>query len=389
MACSNCFNGCTEITSDKCVKYTGVDVPLLDIKNGDSLSYVEQTLIGFLASALDGTGIVITISPSDYCTLVTQYLNDCGDVTLVTLSKALVKAACDLQAQLTAYETSTNATLLTITNALTALNANYDLPVDVNCTLVGVTPSSDTHDILQAVIYKLCSIATNYVKLADLNSLIQSYLESQSVANKAYTKMVPYTVVEYYGPTSNYPAVGDFFDANGVGQGYWQKVYLCNGYNGLTPDKRGRVAVGAISGVPGPALNPAVDPAVDPTFNPNYTVGIPVGANSTTLTTSQIPSHTHAPTVTQYTHTHFTAKYNTGTSGNAGVPTASLPVASSVDSGITSAYIMNSSNLGTADVGLTSPNTSNVGVSIANAGGGQAHSNVQPVLPCYYIMYIP
>ncbi|BCU97892.1 MAG: hypothetical protein CM15mV19_1420 [uncultured marine virus] len=45
--CSNCYNGCTEITSDKCVKYTGVDVPILGIKNGDSLSYVEQALITF------------------------------------------------------------------------------------------------------------------------------------------------------------------------------------------------------------------------------------------------------------------------------------------------------------------------------------------------------
>ena len=45
--CSNCYNGCVEITSDKCIKYTGVDVPILGIKNGDSLSFIEQSLITF------------------------------------------------------------------------------------------------------------------------------------------------------------------------------------------------------------------------------------------------------------------------------------------------------------------------------------------------------
>ena len=65
--CSNCYNGCTEITSDKCVKYTGVDVPILGIKTGDSLSFVEQALITFLGSTLDGTGIQPVVPPSDIC----------------------------------------------------------------------------------------------------------------------------------------------------------------------------------------------------------------------------------------------------------------------------------------------------------------------------------
>ena len=55
--CSNCYNGCTEIVSDRCVKYTGIDVPVLGIQTGDSLSFVEQALITFLTSTLDGTGI--------------------------------------------------------------------------------------------------------------------------------------------------------------------------------------------------------------------------------------------------------------------------------------------------------------------------------------------
>ena len=55
--CNNCFNGCTEIVSDRCVKYTGIAIPSLGIQTGDTLSFVEQALSTFLLSALNGTGI--------------------------------------------------------------------------------------------------------------------------------------------------------------------------------------------------------------------------------------------------------------------------------------------------------------------------------------------
>ena len=73
MSCSNCFNGCVETTSDKCVKYTGIDVPILGIKKGDSLSYVEQALIEFLTSTLDGSGIKLDI-PEAYNKAIRHYV---------------------------------------------------------------------------------------------------------------------------------------------------------------------------------------------------------------------------------------------------------------------------------------------------------------------------
>jgi hypothetical protein len=42
--------------------------------------------------------------------------------------------------------------------------------------------------------------------------------------------MVPYSVLEYYGPLNN-------FDVTGKGLGDWDKVYLCNGLNSI-PIKR-------------------------------------------------------------------------------------------------------------------------------------------------------
>ena len=95
MSWSNCYNGCTEIVSDKCVRYTGIDVPVLGIKTGDSLSYVEQCIITFLTSTLDGTGIKLTIDPDIICTLVNTYLPDCEDLNALNLFKALIQATCD------------------------------------------------------------------------------------------------------------------------------------------------------------------------------------------------------------------------------------------------------------------------------------------------------
>jgi hypothetical protein len=363
MACSNCYNGCAEIVSDKCVKYTGIDVPVLGIQSGDSLSYVEQALIEFLTAAIDGTGIKINIPPSHLCELVTKYIPDCGEITAVVLFDALIQAACDLQNQIDA-----------ITTELDVLNADYN----VDC-LSGVTPSSDTHAVLQAVISKLCivdsdltafevDVNTNFVKLADLNTLIQAYLDSITPAiTQQYQKMVPYTVVEYYGPLTNFDGTG-----KGVAGLGWDKVYLCNGLNG-TPDKRGRLPVGAISGVPGGPLDPAVVPGG---FNPNYTLNYTTGTNSFSITNAnQLPPHTHAATsvVTDPGHTH---------TGTAAGPYAGPDLSGGFDGG---------GNIWKNRPITVNNNVTGITVTTTNAtvGTNSPIGHIPPVLACYYIMYIP
>ena len=225
--CSNCYNGCTEIVSDRCVKYTGINVPVLGIQTGDSLSFVEQSLITFLTSALNGTGINPIIDPQIICDLVQANLPTCGDLSLNDILSALIKSTCDLQEQVDI-----------IAADLAILNADYS----IGC-LSGVTASSDTHAVVQAIINKVCQlqvdlialaldVTTNYVKVADLNSLIQYYLSVVSgITTNYYNRMVPYVVETYYGSISG-------FSVTGVGSGVWQKIYLCNGLNGtpnLTP----------------------------------------------------------------------------------------------------------------------------------------------------------
>jgi hypothetical protein len=222
--CSNCYNGCTEIVSDRCVKYTGINVPVLGIQTGDSLSFVEQSLITFLTSALNGTGINPIIDPQIICNLIQANLPTCGDLSLNDILSALIKSTCDLQEQVDI-----------IAADLAILNADYS----IGC-LSGVTASSDTHAVVQAIINKVCQlqvdlialaldVTTNYVKVADLNSLIQYYLSVVSgITTNYYNRMVPYVVETYYGSISG-------FSVTGVGSGVWQKIYLCNGLNG-TPN---------------------------------------------------------------------------------------------------------------------------------------------------------
>lgn len=373
--CSNCYNGCTEIVSDKCVRYTGIDVPVLGIQTGDSLSFVEQCIITFLTSTLDGTGIKLTIDPAIICELVNQYLPDCEDLNALNLFTALIEAACDLQAQVDV-----------IVAELAALEGNYD----VDC-LTGVSASSGTHDILQAVITKLCDVDaalvalavdvdTNYVKLADLDALIQAYLNSIAPIAQQYVKMVPYTAVEYYGVLSNFDGSG----AGIAGLG-WDKIYLCNGSNG-TPDKRGRVGVGVTTGVPGGAMAAAVDPAV--AGNPTYTLNSVNGTNNVLLTTTQIPAHTHTNTVTVTPHTHYlyTTEVNTSGSGQVNA-TGNVAYARSIGSQALNYEAMTSTL--TPTLGKSSSAQDTVSVSIQNAGGGLSHPNYQPALATNYIIYIP
>ena len=363
--CSNCYNGCVETISDQCVRYTGVDVPILGIKTGDSLSYVEQALITFLTSTLDGTGIILPINPQIICEIVSKNLVSCEDLSLPNVISAIIQAVCELDTRVTALE-----------DDFAALEASYS----VGC-LTGVTGSSGTHAILQAVITKLCgleveldalslNVSTNYVKLSDLNSLIAAYLTSVGTSTKYYNRMIPYGVVEFYGSLTGK------FDGTGAGivGTDWEKIYLCNGNNG-TPDKRGRVPVGATTGMGGGSFNPAVDPGV--AGNPSYALLGTAGSNTVTLSATEIPAHSHlaTATVTDPGHLH-TISYAHG----------------EADQNEPGAYgdLMDMNGIKSSS---TSTNTAFTGVSVAvsvgSTGGGLAHANYQPGLGCYYIMYIP
>ena len=363
MSCESCYNGCVQTVSDECVRYTGINYEALGVETGDNLVSVEQAIMNALVPLLSGEGDAIALNIS--CPIVDLYL-PAHTPNTQELFTATVSAICSLQAQ-----------IFTIDDVLTILNANYT----IGC-LTGVTASSDTHAIVQAIINKLCltvtdlaaltlDVDTNYVKLADLDALIAAYIASQSGggSNQQYLKMVPYVAYEYYGSLTNFDGTGAGLNSAG-----FYKVYLCNGLNG-TPDKRGRVGVGAIQNVPGAPLDAAVNPA-NP-GNPNYAIFNTAGANTVTLITSQMPSHSHGTTVTSVgtispnPHSHTISYLNKGAGDGSNV------IGSQVSSNIKT----------TSSVSLSVDITTSV--TNANTGGGAAHANIQPVIAAYYIMYIP
>ena len=376
MSCQNCYNGCTDIISDKCTKYTGNNVPELGIENGDSLFSVQQSIFSFLLSVIDGTPIKPEINQEFICEKISQYLGE-QELTLPNIINAILQTACDLQTQVTNVKSSVDT-----------INTAYTL----NC-VSGVTDNTNTHEVLQAVITKLCNVntaltalslnvSTNYVKLSELNNLIAAYLSGGSTSIKLYNKMIPYTVVEFYGNLSGK------FDSTGAGLGDWEKIYLCNGNNG-TPDKRGRVSVGTTTGMGGGILDSAVDPSVS--GNPSYSLGTKYGANTVVLSTAQIPSHNHLANsvVTDTGHTHFLATV----AGQDNHPFLSPTnyMASTSNYGNDGNYVLGGITTPTPNVGLTSNNQTGIKVAttVTSVGGGLGHNNVQPSIGCYYIMYIP
>lgn len=360
--CSNCYSNCVEIISDKCVKYTGIDIETLNIKNGDSINYITSAISNFLISVLDASGIKYELDLDITCELINNELPISGEITQKDISNALASAICQLDSKITSLE---------------AINDAENIPYSISC-ISGVTGNEGTHSVVQAVINELCRINSdlnalkldvenNYVLVSDINTYISNYIinnPAESTGQKS--KMVPYTVVEYYGPLN-------VFDASGAGTGEWEQIYLCNGENG-TPDKRGRVGVGTTSGMGGGNFPSATDPAIS--GNPSYSLLTPGGSNSIVLTESQIPAHTHIPTVSVidpgHTHTLFFNEYLSGISQDPGYDGGSNNYQQNVNK-ITS----------TTTTGIS------VNVQINSTGGGQGHSNVQPVLACYYIMYIP
>lgn len=377
MSCSNCFNGCAETISDQCIKYTGIDVPELGILHGDSLLSVENAIVNFLVPVLDGTGIKPIIDNNIICNVVSKYLptcTQCAGFTLNEVLTAIIKATCDLQDQIDL-----------IVADIEDLNADYTL----GC-VTGVTASGGTHNVLQAAINKICAINTtvgalilqlnNYALIADIPGYIEAYLNSAGTS-KYYNRMVPYSVVEYYGTLSgNFDITG-----KGLDTGPWENIYLCNGENG-TPDKRGVVGVGTTDGsMLGLTLPTRTNPST--VGNPNYEKNIAYGNNTTTLGIGQIPGHSHVATVTVVDPGHYHIEGFAGINSNASFGIAPPVSISSNINTQTGTSVNNHAITSRSETGLASPGV--ITVINASNGGSGAHTNVQPALPCYYIQYRP
>ena len=372
--CNGCFSGCAEITSDKCIRYTGADIASLEISNGDNLLSVEQKIIQYLLTALDGSGIDISIDAGYLCDLVTGYLG--ASTKLDDIIVAIIRSLCDIETRLQDAITD-----------IATIEGNYT----IGC-LTGVTASSGTHAIVQAVITTLCALSTSftnlvnslpstYVAISDLNTLIQDYLDSISAGLLIKEKMIPYVAYPYFASGSGN------FSVDGAGIGNWIDVYLCNGLNG-TPDLRGRALVATTTGMGGGTFDASVDPGI--AGNPSYSLNTTGGVNNVTLSLAQTPSHSHATTVELTDAGHFHTEFANEVANSSNIVGVSNYATRAGSLGGNTSYEIEGTATG-ATLGKTSTATTGITVSVTNPsqGGGESHTNIQPVIACNYIMYLP
>lgn len=346
MACTNCFQNCSDIPSDNCVKYTGPDVPLLGICTGDTLSMVEAQIFEHLIGVMDGSSINLTDVSLENCTwLQAQFIGK--DKTIVNLFQLLIDNQCTLKAILDSFSTGVQV-------------------FDTKC-LTGLPENPTSVDILQAVVTQSCSMKTtvdsfpsNYVKTSDLESLVLQIMQANP-ASINFPKNIP---VPYIGNLSN-------FSNTGVGTGDYAGWFIMNGLNG-TQDWRGRAVVGAVRGVPGASLDAAVDPAVKGS-NINYGIGDKFGEAFHALSPEEGPAHNHP--VTDPGHIHPMAKFwmrriNYGNENSTRV----LQENQGQNSGLLT------------PVGDTSVSKATTGITVGVAGSGLAHENRQPSVAGVWIV---
>lgn len=353
MACTNCLQNCGgQSTSDQCIEYTGDDIPLLGICSGDQLSKVEAAVITALLTSLDGTGIEPTDVTLENCPwLKQQFIGK--DPTLANFLQLLIDAECSLKEMIDAISST-----------------NTDNPVFVTTCLSGLPTNPTPTQVLQALTQDYCAlkqvvnqIPATYVKNSDLPTLVSQILTAMGITGGStsiqYAQYIPLkTILPYYGDLGNFDNTG-----KGLASVGFQGLYLCNGSND-TPDVRGRTFVGAVRNVPGGTLDAAVDPSLAYNPNTNYTLGDRFGENYHTLTTSEIPTHTHGVTDTGHTHTISVFLDDKGKTGGL--------VDSPADRGHGSS--------------TQSTNSASTGISINSAGGGAFHNNIQPSMAVYYII---
>jgi len=373
MACSNCFNGCADVISDQCVKYTGADISALDIKNGDNLLTVENKITDKILILLNGSGIIPTLNSNDVCALVNSFMPCCPPFDLNVVLTAFLKSICALDTRLKAVEED----LVVVEAAILALNIDYVIPA---C-LAGTPANTDTHGMVQVIMNKLCSVEadlhTNYTPTSELDELIDAHIAGQATTNKYNTRMVPWVAYPIFLIPNG------AFDANGAGiiGGPWEDVYICNGksHSGI-PDIRGRVIPGSTAMGPAP-FDAEVTPGGS---NPAWAIGEKKGVNVVPLTVENLPSHGHVGEILindpGHTHTYNAPVFEYK---------ADFDTDERVWRGVTTKVSTDSAKTGLKGDEHPVAGERNVKVNVKDNGGNVAHANIQPGIGAYYIMYIP
>ena len=372
-------SGVLRPTPDTSVIYTGPAIPSLGICTGDTLSEIEADILQQIINYSTGVGINLPDIDLTQCACFTQAVGCCGPTSCQSLT-------CIMQAYLDCL-----CTLYTDVQVLTTkVGAMYDGPYDLAC-LQNLTSTSKLPDIVQEVIYELCTAEAAIVNLqtqitnltTGLPTTIGNFMsnairscQTGSVTKTGSGATFQVTFGGFAPVGSVLPWVGNpagvFTAGVGNSPGPMCGWNLANGANG-TVDMRGYFPVGVNDGtMGGGSQNPEVDNAVNP--GQTYGLGSHAGAIQVQLSSAQIPSVGVSGTVVGGTGSlpfYSVSRKHASTGDNT--------MSYQCDGGGTSTPCPSAPNM---SVPFTIPNST---LSGTTGGGGGKHENRPPYMAMYFI----
>lgn len=354
-----------ELTTTNYVKYTGEDVPLLGISNGDTMTEVEAAVTSKIVELIAGTGMDLSSLTYD-CTFITDELAG-EDKNAATVIQALLTGQC---------------TLKSLIDELTEI-VNTPVTYDRKCL---DTTASTTPEIVQALIDLVCPLVEDVAAISDqltdndLTETIQNeignflYNNVSSKGSYGLTKtgsgknvelvfalFPPYTPVFSFAPMS-------YWNSDGTGKSgtAFEGWVICDGQNSVAKDMRGYAPVGATN-LPG-INSPTLDERVSGTLT---NVGEKAGEVKHQLSTNELPAHTH-PSGENGDISTEAVVYNFGVKAGSGAQAlCKFPFNGEI--GVDTLQATGTSSTGTT----------------GETGLGQPFENRQPSIHGYFIMRLP
>jgi len=351
------LSSCVDTTSSDCVKWVGDEVEVLGICTGDNLTEVVEVILSKLQDIAQAKGIKLNDLVASCADLDLLIQN--SDKELSSILKIILDRECYLQSQ--------------ITQINTIINTTTPITVDLKCLPNTVTNRAQLD---QALIDKLCAFQDRLDILegkipqqVNITELVTDVLFDKLKSCNGGIEVSGTGVNRSFNFTGMIPVGGRIFTEvsltnftnTGLGTGVWCNFALCNGLNG-TRNMAGLV----------PAMANNVQGALAPGQFGTINVGDVRGADAITLTSGQLPNHSH--TVTQTPHSHTVVSY-----GNS----VFYDSASGNNNGDFMKHSPNSSPTLT-----TSSSLANITVSGMQGASGQPINIIQPTLYGVWIQRI-
>lgn len=313
--CNNRTNRPATSVPDTGVKYTGPDIPSLDVCTGDYLDEIEAIILNKLVEFASGEGITIEGIDFDQCDFLQSFVVCCAqDKSLLAILNGMLKSLCTLNDDITEVSTS-------VTNIQTTLNYTI-VPGCLSVTNTKI----DT--VLNKLIFEYCAFVQKVTAIfgGDLdNPVLGDDIINQifdSVVTRVFNNISGCspndvvktgtgvnTQIEIRGTCpigsfmfGNWPI--SYFDTDGLGK---EEYGLCgwaimNGQNGI--DARGFTFAMATN-IPSPvALNSIVDPVFNSDADIDTTIGSIKGKTKHKLAGNESGIGSHIHTITDPGHTH-------------------------------------------------------------------------------------